>query len=224
MKIMKNALKLVIVLLLLNITVVNAQKDSRRFSIFADPQVAWITSNTNKFDPNGSVVGFNIGFAYDKYFADRYAITTGLSINNLGGNLKYKVDGTIETVDNTYDIESGMTVKMKSQYLSIPIGLKFRTNEIGYFTFTAQVGLAGHIRLKGVVWEDTQKIEKETATKEFAIGFASYYLGAGAEYSLGSSSSIQFGIIYSNGITQSFKTSHGKLSYGSLSLRVGVVF
>jgi len=221
---MKNALKLVIVLLLLNITVVKAQQESRRFSIFADPQASWMTSDTKKFKPNGSVIGFNIGFSYDKYFADRYAITTGLSINNLGGNLKFKVDDKIETVDDEYPIDSGMTVKMKSQYLTIPLGLKFRTNEIGYFTFTAQVGLAGHIRLKGVVWEDTQKIDKETATKEFAIGFASYFLGAGAEYSLGGSSSIQFGVIYANGITQTFKTNFGKVSYGSLSLRVGVVF
>ncbi len=224
MKTMKNAFKLVIVLLLLNITVVKAQKESRRFSIFADPQVSWMTSDTKKFKPDGSIMGFNIGFAYDKYFADRYAITTGLSINNLGGSLKYNVAGKIETVDSTYDIDPGMTVKLKSQYVTIPLGLKFRTNEIGYFTFTAQVGLAGHVRLKGVVWEDTHNIDKETATKEFAIGYASYFLGAGAEYSLGGSSSIQFGVIYSNGITQTFKTTFGKVSYGSLSLRVGVVF
>ncbi|HCT30121.1 MAG TPA: hypothetical protein DIW31_05190 [Bacteroidales bacterium] len=221
---MKKVFLFATVLLFVNITLVNAQQQSRRFSIFADPQISWLTSDTKKFEPNGSVMGFNIGFSADKYFGDRYAITTGLSINNLGGNIKYKVDGTIETVDEKYSIDSGMTVKLKSQYLTVPLGLKFRTNEIGYFTFTAQVGLAGHIRLKGVVWEDTQNIDKETATKEFSIGFASYFIGAGAEYSLGGSSSIQVGIIYANGITQTFKTSFGKISYGSLSLRVGVVF
>lgn len=221
---MKKAFIVVIALLLANISLVNAQKQGRRFSIFADPQVAWLTSDTKKFEPNGSVMGFNIGFSADKYFADNYAITTGLSINNLGGNIKYNVKGSIETVDSTYNIDPGMTVKLKSQYLTIPLGLKFRTNEIGYFTFTAQVGLAGHIRLKGVVWEDTQNIDKETATKEFAVGFASYFIGAGTEYSLGGSSSIQVGVIFSNGITQTFKTNFGKVSYGSLSLRVGIVF
>lgn len=222
---MKKVLYVVIGILLVNINMVKAQQQNRRFSIFADPQLSWFTSDTKKFKPDGTVMGFNIGFTADKYFAERYAFFTGLSINNLGGNLKYVEGGyKLETRDSTYEIDPGTSIKLKAQYLTVPLGLKFKTNEIGYFTFTAQVGISGHIRLKGAAWDDTNNIDKETATQQFNLAFASYHVGAGFEYSLGGPSSLQAGIIYSNGIFEAYKAGYGKVSLGSLSLRIGIVF
>lgn len=221
---MKRLLVIIVGSLLLNSVSVNAQSN-RRFSIFADPQVSWFTSDTKKFEPNGAIGGFNIGFTTEKYFADRYAIFTGLSINNIGGNLKYKEIGyKLETRDATYDVAPGSNVKMKAQFLNIPLGLKFKTNEIGYLSFFAHLGVSGSVKLKAVVWEDANNIDKETITKQFQPVFASYFIGAGIEYSLGSSSSLQTGITYSNGMTKTFKAGYGTISNGSLSLRIGIVF
>jgi hypothetical protein len=211
-------------IILAGLSLADAQTQKRHFSVFADPQLSWFKSDTKRFQPNGTVVGFNIGFTAEKYFADRYAILTGLSINNLGGNLKYKVQGELETRDAKYTIDSGSTVKLKAQYVTIPLGLKFKTNEIGYFTYFAQVGLSGSIRLNGYAWEDKNNIDKETATQQFRFAFFSYHIGAGAEYSLGASSSIQTGIVYTNGITEAYKAGFGKVSFGSLSLRIAIVF
>lgn len=221
---MRRLLIIIVSSLILNTYIVDAQTSSR-FSIFADPQLSWFTSDTRKFEPNGSIAGFNIGFTAERYFADRYAIFSGLSINNLGGNLKYKEAGYIlETRDNTYTIAQGSNVKLKSQFLNIPLGLKFKTNEIGYFSFFAQVGVSGSIRLKASVWEDTNKIEKETITQQFKPVFASYFIGTGIDYSLGGPSSLQVGVVYSSGITESYSAGYGKISMGSLSLKIGIVF
>ncbi len=206
------------------LTIVNAQSSNRSFSIFADPQVSWFTSDTKNFKPNGTVGGFNIGFSADKFFADRYAISTGLSINSLGGNLLYKVAGKLVTSDAEYTIDSGSSVKAKAQYVTIPLGLKFKTNQIGYLTFYANVGVSGYIRLKASAWETKNQIDKETATKQFNLMFASYHIGAGVEYSLGGPSSLQAGIIYTSGITKAYKAGSGNISLGSLSLRIGIVF
>jgi hypothetical protein len=108
--------------------------------------------------------------------------------------------------------------------LSIPLGLKFKTNEIGYLSFFAQVGVSGYIRLKGSAWDDKDDIDKETATQQFNFAFVSYHIGAGIEYSLGGPSSIQAGITYTNGMTEAYKAGYGKVSVGSLSLRIGLVF
>jgi hypothetical protein len=222
---MKKILLITLSVLLVESTLVNAQTSNRRFSIFADPQLSWFTSDTKKFEPNGTVGGFNVGFSADKYFADRYAFFTGLSINNLGGNLKYKEAGyKLETSDSTYNISSGTSIKLKAQYLTVPVGLKFKTNQIGYLTFFAQVGVSGYVRLKASAWEDKNQIDKETATKQFDLAFASYHIGAGIEYSLGGPSCLQAGIIYTSGITEAYKAGYGKISLGSLSLRIGVVF
>lgn len=209
----------------MGLTVANAQSSNRRFSIFADPQLSWLTSDTKQFKPNGAVGGFNIGFTAEKYFAENYAFFTGLSINSLGGNLKYMKGGyVLSTRDDDYVIDSGASVKLKVQYLTLPIGLKFKTNQIGYFTYFAHVGLSGYIRLKGTASEETNQIDSETATEQFNLFFASYHIGVGTEYSLGGSSSIQAGIIYTNGILEAYKAGYGKVSLGSLSLRIGIVF
>lgn len=219
---MKRIVLLLACSLLLNSYIVKAQV---RFSLFADPQLTWFTSDTRKFEPNGSIAGFNVGFTADKYFADRYAIFTGLSINNIGGNLKYKDIGyKLETRDNTYTIPAGSNVKLKAQYLNIPVGLRFKTNEIGYVSFFAQVGVSGSVRLKASAWEDSNKVEKETITQQFKPVFGSYFIGTGIEYSLGGPSCLEVGVVYSNGITDVYNAGYGKISLGSLSLKIGIVF
>jgi hypothetical protein len=222
---MKRLLLIIVGLMFLTSNLIFAQKTNRSFSLFADPQLSWFTSDTKKFVPNGSVGGFNFGFTADKYFAERYAFYTGLSINNLGGNIKYMEGGyKLETRDSTYSIDPGTSIKLKAQYLTVPLGLKFKTNEIGYLAFFAQVGVSGYVRLKASAWEVSNNIDKETATQQFNFVFVSYHIGAGVEYSLGGSSSLQTGLTYTSGITQAYKAGYGKVSLGSLSLRIGIVF
>lgn len=222
---MKKVLFIIVGLMSVACISTKAQSTNRSFSLFADPQLSWFTSDTKKFEPNGSVGGFNIGFTADKYFAERYAFYTGVSINNLGGNIKYVDAGyKLETRDSTYKIDPGTSIKLKAQYLAVPLGLKFKTNQIGYLAFFAQVGVSGYVRLKASAWDDKNHIDRETATQQFNLAFVSYHIGAGVEYSLGGSSSIQAGLTYMSGITEAYKAGYGKVSLGSLSLRVGIVF
>ena len=69
----------------------NQTRAQYSFGIYVDPQLSWFNSDTKKSDPNGSVVSFNIGFNADKYFADRYAVSSGLSLNNVGGKIRFSI-------------------------------------------------------------------------------------------------------------------------------------
>ena len=127
---------------------------------------------------------------------------------------------------------AGASTKVKGQYITVPVGFKFKTNEIGYATFYAQLGLTGNIRVKGFVWEDWNKIDKEVIVNEqLPFGYVAYFFGAGVEYSLGGPSAIQVGLNFTNGLTSAFDVDHkkitpsnGKITLGALSLRVGMVF
>ncbi len=202
----------------------NSAKAQFSFGVFADPQLSWFNSDTKKYDPNGSVASLNVGFTAEKYFAERYAISTGLSLNSLGGNIRFSDVFTLETKDGNYTVAAGDNVKFKAQYITMPLGFKFRTNQIGYSTYYATVGLKGNIRLKGFAWEETNNVDRETATDHFAFAFASYYIGAGMEYSLGSESAIQLGVAFTSGLTKFLDVDNGSLVSQSLSLRIGVVF
>jgi hypothetical protein len=223
MKTSKARLLIATVLLIFSLSV-NAQKI--RFGVFADPQLSWFTSDTKKFSQNGAVFGLNAGFSFERFFADRYAITTGVSINSIGGNLLYKEAGyKIATRDSLYEMGAYTNAKISVQYLSIPLGFKFKTNEIGYSTFYAQLGVRGDIRLKGYAWIEDYDVDKEVIDSEQTnFGFISYMIGGGIEYSLGGPSSLQFGVNYSNGMTPAYKAGYGRISLGNVSLRIGVVF
>jgi len=202
----------------------NKSKAQFSFGVFADPQLSWFSSDTKKYDPNGPIASFNVGFSAEKYFAERYALSTGLSLNSLGGNIRFTEDFILKTRDGEYTLKSGDNLKLKAQYVTLPIGFKFRTNQIGYNTFFATIGLKGNIKLKGFAWNDTNTVEKETATDHFSWGFASYYIGAGMEYSLGGESALQFGVTFTDGLSKFLDLNNGVLSSQCLSLRIGVVF
>jgi hypothetical protein len=223
---MKATSKIFVLLVILAFSSSPANSQKYRFTVFADPQLSWFTSDTKKFEPNGSVVGYNIGFTGDRYFAERYALQFGLSLNDMGGNIKYKEpDYKIFTRDGDYTILPNTNVKYKGQYINVPFGFKFKTIEIGYLSIFAQVGVVGHFKLKGFVWEESQGIDREVVTnKQVDWVFASYRIGAGVEYSLGGPSALQAGIIFTNGFTSAYNAGFGDISIGSLSLRLGIVF
>lgn len=224
MKFMKPKFGKILILFILLPLISNAQ--GIRFGVFADPQLSWFYSDTKKFKPNGPILGVNGGFSFEKFFAERYALTSGASISTLGGNLKYNEAGyKIETRDSIYTISTGANVKINGQYINVPLGFKFKTNEIGYTTFYAQVGLIGHIRLKGFVWEEWHKVEREVLTNsQLKLAYLSYSFGGGMEYSLGGPSALLVGVSFTNGITQTFDAGYGKITSGVLALRLGVVF
>lgn len=197
-----------------------------QFGVFVDPHISWTTSDTKRLAPKGNVFGLNAGFHYDHYFAERYALASGVSISNVGGTLAVQNDDFIlETREADYILSPGSTFKLKGQYVNVPIGFKFKTNEIGYSTFFAQVGLLGHVRLKGFVWEQENQLEGEVVSnKQFYFGYLSYMFGAGMQYSLGGASALQFGVNFSNGITKAFSVKQGHVSFGISSLRLGLVF
>ncbi len=222
---MKILTRFFILIIALFFTIKSSAQDMR-FGVFADPQLSWFTSDTRDFSPNGPVFGFNAGFSYDRYFAERYAFTTGASITNIGGNLLYNVDDySLSTRDEEYPITSGTNLRIRGQYVNIPLGFKFKTNQIGYTTIYAQLGINGYIKLKGFAWNEDMSINREVVeNSHLKFGFISYMFGGGIEYSLGGPSALQFGVIFSNGMTPAFDAGHGIITIGNLALRVGVVF
>ncbi len=220
---MKQIALLSVAMLLVSTGNVSAQKFS--FGVFADPQLSWFTSDTKRYDPNGPVTGFNIGFTAEKFFAKRYAFSSGLSISTIGGDIRFMQSSyTLKTVDGTYSIDMGDNVKFRSQYLHLPLGFKFRTNQIGYTTYYANVGLSGSLRIRSYAWNSKNGVDRETIKTDLAWGFASYFIGIGGMYSLGGESAIQFGITWNDGLSEILQLPNGNIISQCLSLRVGIVF
>jgi len=188
--------------------------------------MSWLTSDIKSITRDEMKAGFNTGLIMDKYFAENYAFSTGISIWNTGGSLFY-IDST--GFDFNYGRQpllanSVMTYRM--QYINIPISLKLNSNEIGYIRFFAHPGINTHINIKASadVRSDGTTYENENISDAINTISMSYFIGAGIEYSLGGNTALILGLYYQNGFWDITKTKDYKVTIGSVSLRLGVRF
>ncbi len=195
-----------------------------RFGVFVDPQLSWLTPDAKNISREGFRIGVKGGLILDKYFAKNYAFTTGISISNMGGNLHYDDSVSIETLETDYVLNPGSNVEYKLQYVSVPIGLKFKTNEIGYFTFFAQLGFTPQINIRAKADASNNQIDNENISKELNLLNLSYFFGGGLEYSLGGNTALMGGIIFNNGFIDVLDSKNIKETLSFLSVRLGIMF
>lgn len=220
-----------------------AKAQNFAFGVYFDPQITWLHSDNNKkFDSHGALPTMCVGFDAEKFFATRYSVVSGLAFNIVGGKIIHMDNSIIKSVNSQYDLLPNADVKYRSQYLTIPLGLKFRSNEIGYTTIYASVGAKANIRLKGFTWVDQMsvmpnaegvhpEVAKEKTPEHFKGFWPAFYVQAGAEQSLGGSSSLQFGLTYTGGlmpIVNADKANGGDakttITAHSIGLRIGFIF
>ncbi|MFO7670985.1 MAG: porin family protein [Bacteroidales bacterium] len=196
-----------------------------RFNVHLDPQFAWFkSSDHDKIDPDGSILHIQAGLQMDYYFQENYAFVLGFGINNLGGNLLYK-DRT-EYLNDTLQviIEPGQSVKMNLQYLDIPLGLKLKTEELGYGTFFLQLGFNPMININAHISSKDGTFDKDYMKESVSIFCLGYHLGAGFEYRLGGNTAVIGGIMWTSGLTNVTEQDGANISLQSISIRLGLLF
>jgi hypothetical protein len=169
-----------------------------QFSLWTDPMIAWWSSDTKETINEGVRPGFTFGIAFDRYFSDNYAFSTGVFLMNTGGKLSYSDTTLLRFKNSETELPAGEVMAYRIQYLSIPLGLKFNTNQIGYITFFTNVGLDPKIMIGGKCDIPSQDIKSENITEELKLFNIGYHINAGIEYSLGGSTAIALGLGYEN--------------------------
>jgi len=202
-----------------------------RYGVSIDPQVSWLSSDRKVVKGDGSIPGIAFGLNIDKYFADRYAVYTGVFIESTGGYLKYNLDGyKIDSKDQeNYQISNGESMKYRLQYLTAPIGIKLKTNPIGYNTFYANLGFKTSILLKSKGFSGSghtggAAMDGEVLDGAINVLNLGYQIGVGTEYSLGGNVAMIFGITYNNGLTNTVNDSSLHINLNNISFKVGVMF
>jgi hypothetical protein len=199
-----------------------------RFGVFADPLICWFTSDTKETLNDGARAGFNFGFTFNRYFDKNYSFSTGLSLMNAGGRLK----GTdsVEMVFNNFTtvVAPGEPMIYRIQYLNIPLGLKFESNQIGYTRFFTDLGLDAKIMLGGKIDIPSEEIEKEAAADELNTFNIGYHLMAGIGYSLGGNTEMVFGLGYENNfldVTHDINDqATDRIKHNMIRFRIGINF
>jgi hypothetical protein len=203
-------------------TAVEAQTKQWKIALHVDPNISWIKPDNKNITEGDNQFNLGFGVSIDKMFTDNYAIGTGFNIVNTGGQLSYFDQRT--TDDGLLTIRR-MERAYKLQYLEIPLTLKLRTNEIGYMTYWAQVGIGVGVNIKAksddvidykklengtnpdtLRWIDAtslvdESIEDEDIGSDIGIFRASLIVAAGIEYNLSGDASIVAGLCFNNAFT-----------------------
>jgi hypothetical protein len=218
-------MKRITILLSLLLLGIYANSQDLKFGVYFSPNIAWLSPESKDVKGNGSIVRFSGGLNIENYFAKNYAFATGIGIGGQGGKLIY--DGTSNNELNVYDSAynlAGKEVKYTFQYINIPLGLKLRSNEIGYMRFHVVVGFTNQFNIKARASDETAGDFNDDSIKdEISLYNLGYHFGGGIDYALGEDTSLSFTIVYDNGFIDVFKPSP-RISSRVVSLRMGITF
>lgn len=195
-----------------------------RFNVHADPQFAWFNSDEEGVKPNGSIFHIQTGLQMDLFFQENYAFALGIGINNLGGNLFYSDSAAFYTASDTISTLPMLNIKHNLQYVDIPLGLKLKTEELGYMTFFLQVGLNPMINISAKASAGDESFTREEISESARLFNLGYHAGAGVEYRLGGSTSVIGGIRWSSGLTDVTGSDLAKVTTRALSIHLGILF
>ncbi len=228
----KAVLAFLIVLMTWSFGKINAQEYKPfRFGLHASPSIAWVKPDVQEYESAGAKLGFSYGLLAEFNFSENYAFSTGLDISYFGGKLEYMdyPDVYFETEDT---IAGDISSRYSLQYVQIPLMLKMSTNEIGYITYFANVGLGTAIRIGASVKDQYGNNSRETDDISSDVAFfrESFIIGLGAEYSLGGNTSVIGTLNFNNGFTTTIKRENklyniqGNAIANYIELKVGVMF
>jgi hypothetical protein len=226
-----------------------------RFGLKVAPALTWYKpdASSKNFNKGGSSLKLQYGLITEFRLNKVASFVTGFEVAYDGGKLTVASPSTSATPNFYYLSKDGNLIERedtagqnytpyqlfgrtyKTTYLTLPIALKLKTNEIGMLTYFGQIGVNTSIRLKNHVDDDVVQGTNSVAfgpvfaansphttnsnldnTKDMQLLKFALNLGLGAEYNLSGSTSLVFGINYHQGFSNVVK-GESRYLFGSSS-------
>lgn len=220
-----------------------------RFGLKAIPSLNWYSpDDKKKFESNGVGFQFGWGLQADFRLTENIWLGTGIEMNSDGGKIKFSENTSNKAIgyflknneitsydynakksEGSFSADTSMGnsewVKLserryKVSYVSLPLLLKMKTNEIGYMTYFGQFGVTTHIRTKARAFDDgnayvspysTAKPANSPSLTELDISSelqpvrVNLVVGLGTEYNLSGTTSLFFSCNFNYGISNAVK-------------------
>jgi hypothetical protein len=197
-----------------------------RLGFQASPQLGWMKSGKSEVVNNGSRIGIDYGLVADLSFAEhpKYILNTGLLVSNQAFSSHFNYEKPFYI--NGYTFDNAVDIDFRMNYIQVPLDIKLKTDQFYRFTFWGQFGLTNYFNLSATANSSDNQLNDESVNSSMSFYYLGMLMGAGADYDLGGSTSVCFGIQYSDGLTDftSIKNLNDKATFNSLKLVIGVMF
>lgn len=177
------------------------------------PVFSWVRNSNDLILRNGGEFGLKLGATGDIYFKDNLSFTTGLNMAfHEGGEFLYQIGGNYLPESELSDpllqtgykpLPDGTKIRYNLQYLEIPLGLKFRTNEKGYIRYFVEApvfNFAFLTRGRGDIETEDMTYDQENFYKDLSVVNLFWGFGGGIEYSISENNSLVGGLYYQGGL------------------------
>lgn len=200
-----------------------------RFGIHVDPMVHWYYSDSKSRYQNGAshfgVVG---GLEAEYQFARRYGVYSGVAVGYRYGTLEYEMGGNrlVYRYLDPVDIPAGSSVESRSPYVQVPVGLKLRAVQIGYFSVVSALGavLTFPFDTRAVLTHGGESLDREATKGYHSVMQAGLQVRLGVEYELGARTALEAGVGYQHLFNSVVPVDRGHISAGAVQFRIGFYF
>jgi hypothetical protein len=199
------------------------------FGLHFDPLLSWFSTDSYHTRNEGVVPGFNFGISYNRNFSPNYSFSSGINIINAGGRLVQDRTSNIDLYNfGSVTVPAEEAITYKITYLSVPLGLKLRTSQLGYGRFFADVGVDPKLMIAARADIPSLEIKGGNASPEFNSFNLSFHVMGGMEYPLGEYNSLILGLGFDKNLFDS-SVGNGSLMPAvviqkTLSFRIGMTF
>lgn len=183
---------------------------SPRFGMELSPTFSWLSTDDNQINRSGTNLGLRLRMLADFPFQENYAFSTGIGFHfNAGGQLQHELGGVYwpnsDLGPGLDTLPAGVNLRYNLQYVEIPLSLKMRTREFGYFRYylqpTVTIGFntqaRGNIEGRGI-GNDAEKLKISQDVNFLNLAWG---IGAGVEYSISESTALIGGLAFQLGFT-----------------------
>ncbi|MDX1912326.1 MAG: porin family protein [Saprospiraceae bacterium] len=220
-----------------------------RFGFQSSPTWSWLRTSDRKLEGVSSNWGVKLGAMGEYYFANNYALTSGLGFGfNHGGTLQngysrwrpWDESDLTEIRSDTFSTDAKLHYRIN--YVEIPFGLKMRggSNEDARFKFYAELPIftlgfvtKGTGDIRGT---DDQNLEDINIRDEVKGLSLSWGLGGGIEYEFATSTTLVAGLAFQKQFTDvtrdgfvektagNWQKEDSKATFGAIALKLGIFF
>ena len=221
---MKKTLLFASLLLALSLSA-SAQYKGFSFGFKLGPGFDWTGSTTGAAVNEGTRTGFGVGVVAEYYFADNYAIVTGVNVNMNRGHYSFLNATDSLTLLNPFSVDRFY----KSTIYEVPVMLKMVTNQFGslplryYAQVGGGIGYAQKVLVKDA-FNGVSAENYEASNKEFSNLRASLKIGAGAQYHIDESLRVFAGLYFSHDFLNNINSitpNHYSNYYGADGKKIG---
>jgi hypothetical protein len=196
-----------------------------RLSFVADPSVNWMRTSNSTVENGKPTLGYDFGLNADYYFSDdeRYALSTGMLISNIGGELAYKASGF---QFSGISLSGSPKIKFQLRYVEIPLNVKLRTDQFNRANYWGILGFSGMVNIGAKGTSNNGILKKASVADEVNLFNFAMNVGIGFDYDLGGSNSLTTGLVFQNGLLDvtTDNAFSDKTIINSLKFKIGLIF